>query len=111
MLISANNNHDDDVQNDLNHRRMKEILTVYNLSFKEVYGTYQGKREISFAVVNRDEDTRFVKFLLAIAKTFKQESILHLDEKRKATLLFCDGIEYRLRNIYSYSTSYCSKLW
>ena len=60
---------------------LRANLESDGIAFKECIGTYKGAEERSFLVFDRD-------FALSNADYFSQESILHVDSKRMAQLIY-----------------------
>lgn len=88
ILISAELS---SLSKEANHSRtvgLEAILSWKGYKFSKALGSYKGSLETSF-VVDASED--IVNNLMDIAKTASQESILVVNEDRKATLLYCNG--------------------
>jgi hypothetical protein len=60
-------------------------LAMKGYNFRPLLGVYKGYKERSFAV---EVNTKELVDLLAVAKSFTQESILLVDEKNVANLVF-----------------------
>jgi hypothetical protein len=86
-IISAHLEALSDSQNrDVTAELFDKLFTAFGgPSIKQVRGSYKGVEEASY-VVNGDKDT-----ILELAAYFGQESILHLDSSRNATLIFIDN--------------------
>lgn len=68
-----------------------KLMTDNNIGFKQVLGSYKGQTENSFvAIVNDDAK---LNVIIDIADLWSQESILVVDENRKAKLVFMKGLE------------------
>lgn len=67
---------------------LEAVLSWKGYKFTKALGSYKGSQETSF-VVDASED--IVNNLLEIAKTASQESILVVNEDRKASLLYPSG--------------------
>ena len=64
---------------------IRQSLNALHWKFKEVQGVYKGDSEVCFVIpVTQDVQLRALK---ALAKHFKQESILWLDADRNAKLI------------------------
>jgi hypothetical protein len=63
---------------------VERVLSYYG--FKKVLGSYKGQTESSY-VVNASEDSA-LDLVLGLAKKFNQESVLIVDEERKATFKY-----------------------
>lgn len=80
FLILSNNNIE----------RLESRLTQSGLSYKKVLGSYKNVSETSFVVIaSEDHALDFARFEAFHADT--QESILIVDEDRKARLEFANG--------------------
>lgn len=66
----------------------KRQLDVQGVPYKIVTGCYEGEREESYVVAERDAAVVF-----SLARSFQQESVLHLDSSRNASLVFLEGGE------------------
>jgi hypothetical protein len=62
-------------------------LAMKGYNFKPLTGVYKGTKERSFAV---EVNSKELIDLLAVAKSFNQESILIVDEKNVANLVFIE---------------------
>lgn len=82
-IISAFKFHETTLINYSNHIALYHMLKKYDFSFKEVYGKYNNKLELSYLV----ESDRVSK-LIYLAKLFKQDCILQLDNNNKAKLIY-----------------------
>lgn len=68
-----------------------KLMIDNNIGFKKVLGSYKGQTENSFvAIVNNDAK---LNVIIDIANQWSQESILVVDENRKAKLVFMKGLE------------------
>lgn len=66
-------------------KQVEELMTAHKLSFKKVKGSYKGDLEDSYCAVV-DEDVK-LEIVFHIAAKFNQESILLVNEDRKAFLV------------------------
>lgn len=62
-------------------------LAVKGYAFRQLQGVYKGSKERSFAV---EVSPKEVQSILDLAKSFTQESVLIVDEKNAASLLFIE---------------------
>lgn len=94
VILSAERSELNAFQNMGNTLEMKEALTRRSMEFIEVNGVYKGTKEKSFAVkMNSSGDIHWIK---AVARFFKQESVLAVDANKRAVLVFMgdnSGIE------------------
>jgi len=68
---------------------VESIISKYG--FKEVLGSYKGVLEKSYMVIAKED--KALEQVMGLAEQFNQESVLIVDENRKATLKFVDGGE------------------
>jgi len=78
-------------QNSIATDELRAALASSNYSFKEVLGMYKGVSETSFFVEYNNGGA--LADLNSLASFYDQESILHLDEDRNASLVYCDSDE------------------
>jgi hypothetical protein len=64
-------------------------LTQLGYSFKRAYGSFNGKREVSYIVLVEDEGAEHALFRLA--KAFQQDAVLIVDANGYAALFDSDG--------------------
>lgn len=69
--------------NDFAHMLGENALKVENISFKDVDHVYKGVKERSFLVEAKHDDAVF-----DLAVDFGQESVLYVDPKRQAFLVY-----------------------
>ena len=82
---------------------LKEYLLFLDLKFKMVQGRYEGKDEIAFVIPNLDYEDA-----LDIASYFNQETVLAVDAKREAWLLFTDGSDHKYLGYWSEVQGQCN---
>jgi hypothetical protein len=68
---------------------IESLLSEYG--FKRLIGSYNGVLEQSYLVVASEDSA--LDLVLGLAKNFKQESVLIVDEERKAVLKYIDSNE------------------
>jgi hypothetical protein len=69
----------------------QNIMKANDIAFKKVIGSYKGQTENSFVAIV--EDDKKLNVIIDIANQWMQESILIVDESRKARLLFMKGLD------------------
>ena len=90
IVISAELSH---LPLEVNKQRTTSLynaLTDLGVLFKLVKGVYKNSIETSFVVLCGEDSVNFNR-LQNLAITFSQESILHLDANRNATLIYDNG--------------------
>jgi len=90
-ILSASHAEDTRKENDRATFGLHLGLTRHKIPFKWVKGFYQGFNEDSFLCVPRGPSD--VIEIWKLAKINNQESVLHLDQDRNATLAFLNGGE------------------
>lgn len=76
-----------------NREKVSQLLNIFNIPFKEVVGMYKYKdgsieRENSFLV-----DASHEHRIFELAKNFNQESVLFVDRKRRAFLIYTEDLK------------------
>lgn len=89
IILSAELNTSNNIVNEQKTSSLRGLLERSGLAFKVVEGAYNTYREVSFVVEVKNIDE--VKLIRDFSLLFKQESFLHLDENRKARLVFNGG--------------------
>lgn len=96
-------------ENEARHKELRGELQVRGLNFKEVLGSYKGDVEKTF-VVNTNED-KALTMVKVLACLYGQESILIVDQERKASLYDCnDGTITKLGRFCAVDALEASKL-
>ena len=84
-IISAERANEMDRENQWNTESLRHQLKRRSLPHKQVLGCYAGSHEVSFVVVTGDE-----RAILELTNKHEQESVLHVDANRQASLIYCD---------------------
>jgi hypothetical protein len=89
IIISAELSQRNSVDNLFQTALLLQYIKDYNFRFKTMIGSYKGIKETSFLIML--DNIGDLKQLKSVAfNTFSQESILYIDRKRQAKLLFND---------------------
>jgi len=91
VIISAYTGTVSEAENMLRHADLYDRLHNAGLETGEVTGCYFGQRESSWLVEYATADYAVLNWLLQLAAEYEQESILHIDAARHATLLYPYG--------------------
>ena len=104
LLSGATSNPDED-----NTALVRDYLRNGVISFEECLGVYKGECEVSFCALA--DDFGAVGDLLRLAKNCDQESIMVVDARNKAFLIYCDdcrieslGQMFQSENCVSYDS-------
>ena len=89
FILSAENANDSGRSNLYATHELETILNDYEIPYKMVEGHYNGHREDAFLIVGHGHEALVGK----LAKDFKQECYLRVDENREARLVFPQGSE------------------
>lgn len=75
-------------ENSLRTSSLENALKTKGYIYNEALGSYKGSLEKSF-IIDASED--IIKDLMGLARFFKQESILVVDELQNAVLMYSNG--------------------
>lgn len=90
-ILSAHYGLISDADNKLRADGLRAYLNLKGYGVKQVLGCYKGEREISFLILGIDESEA-----LALARAYGQESVLHVDANRAASLVYSHADRARL---------------
>jgi len=98
LIFSVYQSDRQDTDNQDNHQTVVNRLSQLDISHKVLNGRYQGIDEKSILVKMDQLDT-----VQALCKQFNQESYLHLDKDRVASLRFTEGRIEKIGNLEAVS--------
>lgn len=87
IIFSVFNSYNDYATNLKQHQGVIDYLNAKSIKFTQVIGYYKKDKELSFIIDDKDREE-----VEHIFSTYNQDSILHIDENRYATLLYNNGI-------------------